>query len=144
MKTIIYLILFCPLISVAQHTTTDIEYNYLTKGYKTDLAEGRDIKSGYRMDPMGQEYAIGAYTFQFSAFTKIDEKAVAAVLVVAKSKTWGNVYYLCIPLNNQQLYGLYLQELEKWDASISRAYSYLASTLFAGLAARDINLEMQK
>ena len=129
---------------MAQHTTTEIEFNYLTKGYAVDMSEGRDLKSGYRLDPMGQEYAIGTYTFNFSAFVKLDEKAVAAILVVAKSKEWNNTYYLCIPFNNQELFQKYYNEIGAWDAPISRAYAYVTSTWFAGVAAMELNKELQK
>jgi len=148
MKSLLYLILLSPLISFAQHSTTETEYNYLTKGYKEDLAEGRDLKLGYRLDPMEDEIIIATYTFTFSSFVKLDEKALAAVLVVVKSKQLlgnsYNSYYLCIPINNRELNDRYLQSITSWDGPISRAYAYVSSVLFANLATEGVNRDLRK
>lgn len=144
MKKLLYLLAFCPFASFAQHSTTETEFNYLTKGYAVDMSEGRDIKAGYRLDPIGAEVPIDTYTFAFSSFTKLDEKATAAILVVVKSKTWNNTYYLCIPLNNPDLNQRYYNEILGWDAQISHAYAYISSSWAGSLAAMDINAELQK
>jgi hypothetical protein len=148
MKNFSYLILFCPLISFAQHTTTETEYNYLTKGYKEDVANGRDLKSGYRLDPIEEDILVGTYTFTFRAFIKLDEKALAAVQVVVKSKqllgTSYNLYYLCIPINNRELNERYLQSISSWDGPISRTYAYVSSVLFANLATEEVNRDLRK
>lgn len=144
MKAILYLLLICPLFAIAQHATTETEYNYLTKGYALDIADGRDLKAGYTLSPIGEEVAVGNYSFNFQAFIKQDEKAVAAVLVVAKSKVSGTTYHLCVPLNNPDLNSRYIESYSSFDGPISRAYAYASSIYFAALAAQDLNAALKK
>ncbi len=109
--------------------TTLEEYNYLTKGLKKTLSDGLDIKSGYKLKELYQQDSKG-YTFAFSSFIKKDKHELVGISVIATSKDWGNVYYLCIPFQNENLNSEYLKFLKTWDAPILSEYSLALSSLF--------------
>lgn len=128
MKKIILGLFFVTLGLSAQ--TTDVEYNYLTKGYKETVEKGLDLKQGYELQDLYFHNEV-LYDFYFKLFNDSSTKKTKALLVVAHSKTWGNWYYLCIPLDNTELYKRYEKELNSWDSAILSSYSSALSKILA-------------
>ena len=127
MKKIILALLFVTGLSAQ---TTEIEYNYLTKGYKETVTKGLDLKQGYELQDFWTQNDF-QYQFDFKLFINTKTKKNAAILVVAHSITWDNCYYLCIPLNNPDLYQRYKSDLKLWDASMLSSYSSCLSILLS-------------
>ncbi|HCW05968.1 MAG TPA: hypothetical protein DGG95_01235 [Cytophagales bacterium] len=142
MKTLVCLLVLCPLLSKAQHITTDVEYNYLTKEYKTDLVETKGVKPGYRLDKLIWEEPVDNYTFEVSSLIKLDERQVAGILVVAKTKATGNISYICIPFGDQDLLDRYASELSTLETPLLKAYTLFTTIYYSGLIARDKNTEL--
>lgn len=109
MKKILLLLLF-PIIAMSQEpvknlvSTTQEEYNYLTKGYAEDLAKGYEIKKGYELEKF-YEFKNENFNFQYYYFNEISVKKTKAVLVIAKKEKGSNdkIAYMCIPFNNKDL-----------------------------------------
>ncbi|TRX29651.1 hypothetical protein FNW25_01445 [Flavobacterium franklandianum] len=119
MKKIILALLFVTGLSAQ---TTEVEYNYLTKGYKETLEKGLDIKQGYELQDL-YIHTDDSYNFDFKLFVDKNSKKTKAVLVTAVSKVWGNKYYLCIPIGNSVLHQRYYDSLQIWDKDILRVYT---------------------
>ncbi len=119
MKKIILALLFVTSLSAQ---TTELEYNYLTKGYKETIEKGLDLKQGYELQDM-YLHSDSLYDFDFKLFVDKKTKKTKAVLVTAISKSWGNKYYLCIPISNPVLYQKYYDYLQTWDKDILKGYS---------------------
>lgn len=128
MKKIIFGLFFVAFGLNAQ--TTEIEYNYLTKGYQETVSKGLDLKKGYELQDLYFHNEV-LYDFDFKMFNDSVTKKSKAVLVVAHSKTWGNWYYLCIPLDNPELYKRYEKELSSWDSAILSSYSSALSKILS-------------
>ena len=126
MKKIIFGLFFVTLGMSAQ--TTDVEYNYLTKGYKETVEKGLDLKQGYELQDM-YLHSDSLYDFDFKLFVEKSTKKTKAVLVTAVSKSWGNKYYLCIPLGNPVLHQRYYDFLQTWDKDILKGYSTALSEI---------------
>ena len=122
MKRITFLLLLLSSLAYSQVSTTSDEYNYLTKGYKIAMESGLDLKKGYGFIEVST-YDDPLYSFSFNQFVRTNNNEVCAIMVSAYSKLWGNKYYYCIPLNNLDLYSLYMDNLKKWDKDILVAYS---------------------
>ncbi|MGL2994568.1 hypothetical protein [Flavobacterium sp. TSSA_36] len=120
MKKITILLLFAFGITRAQ-TTTD-EFNYMSKGYEIAVSSGMDIKKGYVVKDL-TVYNSDSYTFDYKLFLRESNNSLAGVILKATSKTWSNVYYLAIPINNQELLTYFNTRLELWDESMVTAYS---------------------
>jgi hypothetical protein len=99
----IFLILLASTSMMAQ-VTTEEEYNYLTKGYETDMKQGRGVKPGYELGtPKVYEYKEGK--FEYFPFIRKETKEVAAILLIVNSR-YGMAklnYFVCLPKNNPAL-----------------------------------------
>jgi len=122
--------------------TTEIEYNYMTKGYRVQIESGLDMKSGYRFED-GGEFPIGDYSFRTMALMREVKNELAGILVVAKSRVSGNTYYVGIPIGNDSLMSKYLEVLSQWDAGILRAYSFYTSLTLVSAYSYGHELEKQ-
>lgn len=127
---LIALLLLASLTINAQVTTTQEEYNYLIKGYKSQLELGQDMKKGYVLDNSPGGVQNGDYNFEFKPLIREETKEIAAILVIANSKAWGNnTYYFCIPRNNATLTQQYVIDLRKLDTVMLRAYAEVCSMI---------------
>ncbi|WP_395048379.1 hypothetical protein [Flavobacterium sp.] len=133
-KITLLLFMFVSLCSYSQ--TTQIEYNYLTKGLKDAVEKGLDLKQGYDLQDF-YTHNEQFYTFNFRLFVDVNTKKTKAILVVVDSKVWGNRYYVCIPQDNPDLSKQYSDYLQSWDKDILKAYS-LALTDILGLSLKSI------
>jgi hypothetical protein len=122
-------------LSTKAQTTVD-EYNYLTKGYKTQIESGLDMKVGYSLKDLG-EYSSKSRSCEFKALVKkANNKTVGtlaifhAVSLVGTKKT----YYFCIPTAGSdnsvmEMYTKSLTELSSEDAN--RDMAIFVSTLYS-------------
>jgi len=119
--------------------TTETEYNYITKAYKTDMEEGRDVKSGYSMKLIHSQ-KLNSYEFEFYAFVRDQKKEVAAILAIAKYTGMIKLTnYFCIPIKNNELEQKYLKEVtNRTDPNMARFYAYVTSELLAKKWSADI------
>ena len=128
MKKITVLLLFIS--SVIYSQTTEVEYNYLTKGYRGQMQKGLDLKLGYQLVDVFQK-DVGIYHFDYKVFLT-DEKLSAIYVSVSSERSFSvNVYDLCIPFGNNDLLQEYYNSLSMWDSSILRAYSVATSELLS-------------
>ena len=114
--------------SLSFSQTTNDEYNYMVKGYQIQASSGLDMKKGYKLEDL-TTVEKGSYSFNFKAFLRTDN-TLAGVLVVAVSKSWGNKYYIGIPIGNDYLIPYYESEVSKWDEPMTTAYAYAVSQLY--------------
>lgn len=131
MKTIILLLLISTCAS-AQVVTTQEEYNYLTKGYPAQLKVGGDMKKGYRF---GESIKLETkyHTFDYKPLIKEETNEVVAISLVVKGdrKAFNYEYFMCIPINNEELNELFVKEInKKWDYTVCRDYAEVASKAF--------------
>ncbi|MEN9686752.1 MAG: hypothetical protein RLZZ28_2538 [Bacteroidota bacterium] len=141
--TLLLIILFTYLSTFCQKpaATTEEEYNYCVRGYRTMLTEGLDMKKGYHFESLFDK-TEGNYSFDAKLFIRDDKKEVAAILIVAKSNAWGNVYYHCIPHDNERLLNAYWSDLAAWDRPMLFSFAKVM-TSYHGSLIPAIN-EMQK
>lgn len=85
-------------------TTTEEEYNYLTIGYEQQIKTGGDMKSGYKLVPIGKPVTASGYTVE-RYFLKTNEDVAKAVFIIAKKEKGekDKLRYLCLPFNNSDL-----------------------------------------
>ena len=83
-------------ISVSAQTTAE-EYDYLTKGYKEDIAKGKGIKKGYELKEIRSLTYNGSFAVLKALYRiKEKEKDKAAYLITYKNTT-SDTEYLCYP-----------------------------------------------
>lgn len=130
MKKIAFLFLFA--VSFGYSQTSIDEYNYMVKGYAVTITSGLDIKKGYQVKDL-TSYSTPSYTFEYKLLLREFDNSLAGVIVRATSNVWSNVYYLAIPVDNQELLKPYYKQLDLWDEPMVTAYSesstYLNSEL---------------
>lgn len=121
-------VIFCQLDSTLVHAvpTTMEEYNYMTKGYKIQIASGLDMKKGYYFEDMG-EHKIGNYVFNVKKLVRENQRELAGTLIISYAEISGKTFYTAIPVNNAELMKLYGAEVGKWDSGLTGAYCYLIS-----------------
>ncbi|MGE5944088.1 MAG: hypothetical protein ACM31G_07095 [Flavobacteriales bacterium] len=103
MKHFYFVILFFLSISVFSQTSLT-EYNYLTKGYAKDLADGRDIKNGYAIIKVdGESTGVTVddkkihRAVRYSKFIKTQDSVCVALLVEFERADTKHKNYICIP-----------------------------------------------
>jgi hypothetical protein len=114
-------------VSAKSQTTTE-EYNYLTKGYKTQIENGLDMKKGYALAG-NSTYSYGGRRCEFKNLIKTSSDVAVAVLVIFYAQN-GDSYYFCIPSagSDPQLFEEYLNSLKQIDNyDAMRVYNYFVS-----------------
>ena len=112
--------------------TTLEEYNYMTKGYKIQISSGLDMKKGYSVENI-TKYSTASYDFDFKNLLRETTNTTAGIIVIATSKLWGNVYYLSIPIDNEELLADFNSKIELWDEPMITAYSNASTSLMSKL-----------
>lgn len=147
MKTLpTILLLLISVVSFGQGTTsgpaptTEEEYNYLTKGYKVQIESGLDMKKGYTFQDMG-EIKQGSYSFKIKGLMREAKNELAAMLIITKSDVSGRVYYVCLPINNPDLFARYFSDINAWDESLTTSYCYVVSAYLSSTMVAALELE---
>lgn len=88
----------------AQVSTTEEEYNYLTKGLNELQEKGLgDLeKKGYDFKPFFTD-EIENFTIEYSEFVEIASNKVKAISIKVSKKDKNNVSFYCMPINNKKL-----------------------------------------
>lgn len=122
MKKLFYLLfLFSISVFSQKRSTTIEEYNYITKGYKIQLESGLDMKSGYTLKNVKQNFSS---TFKiaglpvlrktsFKVLYKDDEKMPCAVMMICERKDNGYKEYFCLPSANSNLWETFYEDYTK-------------------------------
>lgn len=113
--------------------TTEAEYNYLTKGYKVQIESGLDMKKGYTIVD-ASVVRRSSYTFDIKFLMREKNNEMAGILIITKSETWGNTYYICLPINNPDLINKYYASIAAWDKSLLLEYTLVTSSMFASMS----------
>ena len=136
-KLVLVGLLFLGLNCLGQGTTQK-EFNYVTKGYKEDLSNGRDIIAGYTIEPgvsanssMNDNGKIVGRTSKLYRLIRNDTKVVAAFIIEEKRNDNGNIVYVCLPNSFsdakmwEQAQNLYYKKIQDYKCDQSdQAYSY--------------------
>lgn len=103
MKKLLFALLFVSIGAMSQGTSQK-EYNYLLKGYKDDLAMGKDIISGYTITPIETETTktseqgkIISRTTVIYKLTRVANNSIAGFLFEEKRLDTKYENYICIP-----------------------------------------------
>lgn len=109
MKKLFLLFILCIGLNVsAQISTSEEEYNYLTKGYPQGIENGLDIKKGYTLDKINSK---GSPNFELELFSFSENGITKAYLITKKAND--KIKYYCLPINNAELWRKY-----NYDTSI--------------------------
>lgn len=92
--------------------TTEIEYNYITKGYQAQVVEqGGDMKKGYRMDDVNELGFAGdghkAVLKKMMRITATTETLAAYMLIYERTGSVTSYYCIPAPGSSSQLFSLY-------------------------------------
>lgn len=92
--------LFNAAVTLAQEPTTQDEYNYCTKGYKSVEESGVDLKAGYKAKQLASaKYKSGyTYTANVKGLYRDGEDKPCALIIIADLD--GKKNYLCVPTND--------------------------------------------
>ncbi len=84
-------------ISVSAQTTTAEEYDYLTRDFKKDMANGKKFRKGYELDSINEVYLSKSYAY-IKRFYKMERnnKRKVAYLIAYKSPI-ADTEYFCYP-----------------------------------------------
>jgi hypothetical protein len=138
-KAITFILLFLTLNSFAQMSngnkfantekgnsqtgTTQEEYLYMTKGFKTQEENGLDPKKGYLIKkPINID--MTNYSFEYFELIRESNNSSAGYIVKAISKVWGNTYYFGFPNNNNELLTKTFEEITKLDEAMTTSFFY--------------------
>lgn len=90
----------------AQVSTTEEEYNYLTKGLKIqeESGLGSEVKKGYELLKFGSiKYHDDFTTDYFEFKNSIENKTKALLIKIIRERDHKTVF-LCLPINNESLF----------------------------------------
>lgn len=94
--------------------TTEEEYNYMSKGYKSMLEQGTDLKKGYSVNNNIEAISSERYSFKFIPFYRSD-KSLAGIIVKAHSNILSKDYWYGLPLKNEALFQNFCTSVSELD-----------------------------
>lgn len=126
-----------PAEEITEKSTTEKEYNYLTKGLAIQEASGLDIIAGYRLTPCIINRSFdNKHIFNVSYLVDTNANLLKGISVVINSKTYANKIYLCIPIKNGKLMSQHQKQLASIVSPVSVYYSFVMEECFATIAAK--------
>ena len=130
----LFAIIFFSFISFTakSQTTTEEEYNYLTKGYKFQFENGMDMKKGYHFQDILVDESIKPI-FNLRLLIRDNQTKPCGTLIIYKSPTTQQKFYLCIPTSSasQELLNDYVTTLKSFSAEDLGVYSALFSYYYS-------------
>lgn len=99
--------------------TTQVEYNYLTKGYKIQIESGLDMKKGYELrdyGTWGTNYNSFKRNATFKGLYRNGDETPCALLMVFKKTNNKYVDYICIPHYNSED-SVWIKAFDDWQES---------------------------
>lgn len=115
-------------------STTLEEYNYVTKGYSIQIESGLDMKKGYKIEPPFEKTALkGNFsTISYSILIREETKKLAAIILkVVPNNAPNRIKYLCIPVNNRELFERYYTDYLSLGYEISSDIARVTSVIAA-------------
>ncbi|MEP7168002.1 MAG: hypothetical protein ABI855_01400 [Bacteroidota bacterium] len=106
-------------------TTTQEEYNYITKGYKTQIESGLDMKNGYILKDFGDwslKYSGVTRGLMFKGLYRTDSIKPCAIMAIYQKKEPGKQTYseyFCIPTTGAE--DLWEQTLAQLNENYDKA-----------------------
>ncbi len=79
--------------------TTIEEYNYLTKGYKEDIVNGRGVKKGYELRELRTLNYNGCFANAKKFFRVTDTTMKIAAFLITLKRMDADTEYICYPLD---------------------------------------------
>ncbi|MCX6312604.1 MAG: hypothetical protein NT084_13325 [Bacteroidetes bacterium] len=143
MRTYFLFFIFIAMYATSFSQTTQEEYNYLTKGYKTQVVEqGGDLKKGYVLEQVCSLSDTLESTTMY-CFKRIsgEQKTIAAYLIVYSSGIEGYpTEYICIPSpgSSKEIFQSYASAMFSTNDLPDPGCYYLAEKLY------DVNLLLSK
>lgn len=115
------IILLClPFICLGQ--TTEDEFNYVTKGYNSQIESGLDpVKKNYRIEDIPIEYTSTSGTFTFKKFIKYPDSLKCIMMIMKLGNT--NNYHACIPHPKTDNY-VWIKCMKQMNAVLSSTQQY--------------------
>jgi hypothetical protein len=140
------ILLICFLLSFSQEeninlndhvSTTLVEYNYITKGYKDQIEKGLDVKLGYSLIDV-QKVKFGNSNYYLRWLMHINTKKIKATMISVNDKI-----FFCLPVNNQELMNKFYQEINKYGGDTINPIIYLIGIHYNFIASNYKNLKEQ-
>jgi len=91
--------------------TTQEEYNYVTKGYKTQLESGLDMKKGYTLKALTSATS-GVRSVTLQGLYRTSTNVLCAIIIIY-TKSGNATEYLCAPMpgSSEVIYNQYFESL---------------------------------
>ena len=123
-------------INLNDHVSTSIiEYNYITKGYKDQIEKGLDIKAGYSLIDV-QKVKFGNSNYYLRWLVEINTKKLKATMISINDKV-----FFCVPLNNNELMNKFYAEINKYGGDTINPIIYLLGIHYNFIASNYKNLK---
>lgn len=139
-KKIFFSFLLIGMISIHSNViaqTTIEEYNYVTKGYKVQEESGLDMKKGYLLEMITNEYKQEriAELRVLYRLKDTNKKEVAAYMLIYKRSGSNNVEYICVPhpSSDEIISEMYWKQLYSGDGDSSYKLQLISYVLSKGL-----------
>lgn len=136
MKSFLLVLLVFGFAATAYTQTTREEYNYIIKGYKTQIEGGLDMKKGYSFEDLATIVTEDGGTdrrMEMKALRKEGKADPCAIMLIySNSDGVANIYF-CIPhpLSDQSIWELYFKSLDNLQASALKSILYAVSHVTA-------------
>ena len=111
--------------------TTNEEYDYLTKGYKEDIAKGRGLKKGYELKHINCFFSNQTYV-DVRAFYRLKDskKEKAAYMIVYKSPDLDSEYYCSpSPKSDTAVVDKYWKQLNEFNPTVADKKSFITDAV---------------
>lgn len=97
--------------------TTLEEYNFITKGYKTQIDNGLDMKKGYKFIDLIEEHMVSNTinrTMSFKGLYRTGETTPCAVMVIYRRTDTNFIDYTCVPhfKSSPEIWQMYLDHVK--------------------------------
>lgn len=118
--------------------TTYEEYNYLTERY--GLEDNATMLNGYELQNF-MDVTMGKFNYNYKLFVETNsEKTKAVFITITKIKKKDDkIRYLCMPINNGELFKQFISETENLGISMSMGLDALNKALLSKLIDEKFN-----
>lgn len=121
--------------------TTQEEYNYATKGLKTQRAQGLDMKAGYILDNK-TSLPIGGTTIVIEDLIRKGDQTLACIVVQVMGQKQSNPVYLAIPnpATGGDIFGQYAKAIADLEPALAKPVLYSMSARLSSMESIAVKL----
>lgn len=112
-----------------QSQTTEKEYLYCLKGYKDDLAMGKDMIAGYTFQKVYTR-KIGDYSCTGYWLTETAAGKVKCILVTVLSGVTKQTHYVSIPIANDDLQVKFYDQVQTFTEPLGEAFAVAMGDMY--------------